>query len=105
MDPPAMKFAFLIHPLSEETKSLMQLDAGGVLRDNWGSDILQFCLDLHAATESYQCEAANNTVHHARLADELSGLVSVTGARAEGRLYEIPMDARGILDDPARAIE
>jgi putrescine aminotransferase len=100
-----MKFAFLIHPLSDETRSLMQLDAGGVLRDNWGSDILQFCLDLHAATESYQREVANNTVHHARLADELSGLVSATGARAEGRLYEIPMDARGILDDPAQAIE
>lgn len=38
-------FAFLIHPLSGETEPLMRLDGGGVLRTNWGSDILQFCLD------------------------------------------------------------
>jgi putrescine aminotransferase len=100
-----MKFAFLIHPLSEETRSLMQLDAGGVLRANWGNDILQFCLDLHASTEAVRSELANSAVPVARLADELSDLVSATGARAEGRLYEIPMDARSILEDPAQAIE
>ena len=37
-----------------------------------------------------------------RVADTFAGLVSSTGARAEGRLYEIPMDARSILNDPDR---
>src|SRR5262249_27499974 len=30
---------------------------------------------------------------------------SAAGARAEGRLYEIPMEARSILADPDRALE
>ncbi len=40
-----------------------------------------------------------------RIADTFEGLVSAAGARAEGRLYKIPMDARGILGDPGRALE
>ncbi len=40
-----------------------------------------------------------------RVADTFAGLVSSTGARAEGRLYEIPMDARSILNDPDPALE
>src|SRR5260370_10217620 len=36
--------------------------------------------------------------------DEMSGLVSKTGARAEGRLYEIPMTGHEILQDPHRAL-
>ncbi len=35
-----------------------------------------------------------------RLADHLTGLVSASGALAEGRLYEIPMDVAAILADP-----
>jgi putrescine aminotransferase len=99
-----MKFAFLIHPLSDETRALMRLDAGGVLRGNWGSNILQFCLDLHSTTEAMRHEAGNDALPEARQVDELTELVSPAGARAEGRLYEIPLDARGILEDPGRAI-
>ncbi len=40
-----------------------------------------------------------------RVADTFDGLVSAAGARAEGRIYEIPMDARSILGDPDRALE
>ncbi len=97
-----MKFGFLIHPLTNETKELMQLDACGMLRDNWGSNILQFCLDLHGATEALKKVAG---VSAARMVDELAGLASPAGARAHGRLYEIPMDARGILESPGQAIE
>ena len=38
-----MKFAFLIHYLSDETRSLMQLDRGGPLRSHWGLNVLEFC--------------------------------------------------------------
>ncbi|MGH7171084.1 MAG: hypothetical protein ACRELG_12465, partial [Gemmataceae bacterium] len=100
-----MKFGFLIHPLTNETKELMRLDAGGVLRDNWGNNILQFCLDLHGATEALKHQAGDDAVSEARMVDELAELVSPAAARADGRLYEIPMDARSILEDPGRAIE
>src|ERR1700683_2523926 len=74
-----MKFAFLIHPLTNETKDLMQLDAGGVLRDNWGYDILQFCLDLHSATEALKQGSTANAVSEARMVDELADLASSAG--------------------------
>src|SRR5580692_8520758 len=99
-----MKFGFLIHPLASETKNLMQLGAGGKLLANWGSNILQFCLELHGATEALQNEAADGVVPEARMVDELASLTSPAGARADGRLYEIPMDARDILADPGQAI-
>jgi acetylornithine/succinyldiaminopimelate/putrescine aminotransferase/predicted amino acid dehydrogenase len=40
-----------------------------------------------------------------RVVDTFAGLVSAAGARAEGRLYEIPMDARSILAEPDQALE
>ncbi len=40
-----------------------------------------------------------------RVVDELEGLVSSCGARAEGRLYEIPMFAAEILENQDRALE
>src|SRR5208283_1589818 len=102
---PLMKFAFLIHPLTNETKEMMRLDAGGMLGDHWGNDILQFCLDLHGATEALKQESAADAVSEVRMADELAKLASPAGARADGRLYEIPMEARSILEDPGQAIE
>jgi hypothetical protein len=42
-----MKFAFLIHPLTNETKELLRLDRSAVLLASWGHNILQFFLDLH----------------------------------------------------------
>src|SRR5262249_28880195 len=100
----SMKFAFLVHPLSNETEDLLQLDGGGVLRGNWGGNIPRFCLDLHAATEARRGAPTNAAPPEARPIDELAGLVSPAGAGTEGRLYEIPMDARDILDDPGRAV-
>ena len=99
-----MKFAFLIHPLCNDTKDLMRLDSSGMLLNNWGDNILHFCLDLHAATEVMQREAGNGVAAESRVVDELAALTSATGARAEGRLYEIPMDARDILEAPSQAI-
>lgn len=40
-----------------------------------------------------------------RVIDRYHALKSSRGAKADGRLYEIPMDAAQILDDPSRAIE
>lgn len=100
-----MKFAFLIHPLTNETRELMQLDKSGVLLTNWGRNILQFCRDLHTASEALRREAAAGADTQARMIDELAKLASAAGAHADGRLYEIPMDARSMLDNPGQAMQ
>ena len=38
-----MKFAFLVHPLSEDSKALVAMNDDGTLSNNWGGDLLQFC--------------------------------------------------------------
>jgi hypothetical protein len=96
-----MKFAFLIHYLSDETRSLMQLDGGGLLRSHWGVNVLEFCSGLHQTMATFRRWEAAGDQSAARLVDEMPGLVSKTGARAEGRLYEIPMTGREILEDPS----
>src|SRR5208282_2179340 len=35
----AMKFAFLIHPITAESDSLLKLDPDGALRRTWGHDL------------------------------------------------------------------
>lgn len=105
-DGPGMRFAFLIHPLSEQTKDLMALDRDGRLRRTWGrADLLEFCSEAHAAFGGHPRPSPDERSGRPRVADTFDGLVSAVGARAEGRLYEIPMDARAILDDPDRALE
>jgi acetylornithine/succinyldiaminopimelate/putrescine aminotransferase/predicted amino acid dehydrogenase len=98
-----MKFAFLVHPLSAESASLMEMDQGGLLRSQWGLNVLEFCSQLHVSMEGL---ASNERTvrEQPRLVDEVRGLVSATGAVSEGRLYEIPMDALQILSDPNRAV-
>jgi acetylornithine/succinyldiaminopimelate/putrescine aminotransferase/predicted amino acid dehydrogenase len=99
-----MKFAFLVHYLSEETRCLMQLDRGGPLRSHWGLNVLEFCSDLHQAMTAFRRGGGPDAASAGRHVDEMAGLVSRTGARADGRLYEIPLTGREILDDPHRAL-
>ncbi|MEA2630884.1 MAG: hypothetical protein QOE66_1103 [Chloroflexota bacterium] len=105
-DGPGMRFAFLIHPISQQTVDLMGLDDRGRLRGSWGrADLLQFCAEAHDAVRLHASPGRIEVAPQARLVDEFAGLVSGAGARAEGRLYEIPMDARSILSEPGRALE
>jgi 3-acetyloctanal aminotransferase len=98
-----MKFAFLVHPLSEETNYLLHFD-NGALQGRWGTDPLGFCRAVHKALKGAGDYFAADRRHEPRVADEMLGLVSRSGAKAEGRLYEIPMDALEILEDPTRAV-
>ncbi len=101
---PGMRFAFLIHPLSQQTTDLMALDRDGRLRQDLGPG--RPARVLHRSP--CRIRARHRPISDGRslaprIADTFDGLVSAAGARAEGRLYEIPMDARSILDDPGRA--
>ncbi|MBI2825386.1 MAG: aminotransferase class III-fold pyridoxal phosphate-dependent enzyme [Planctomycetia bacterium] len=98
-----MKFAFLIHPLSDETNYLLHFDNGSI-QAQWGTDPLGFCRAIHRALSTAEDVLAEDNPDCPRVADELAGLVSRLGAQAEGRLYEIPMQAMEILNDPVRAM-
>jgi putrescine aminotransferase len=105
-DGPGMRFAFMIHPISEHTKDLTELDEEGRLRQTWGgADLSQFCAEAHAAVNRRTRSIRKKRPNVPRVVDTFAGLVSATGAHAEGRLYDIPLDARSILTDPDRALE
>lgn len=99
-----MKFAFIAHPLSEETKTFMQWDRSAGLHRHVGVDLLQLSAAAHNVMANQEV-ASQRGLPHVRIADEMAGLVSWTGATAEGRVYEIPLDAFEILADPVRAME
>ena len=98
-----MKFAFLVHPLTEETQCLSSLQ--------WGSkgwltqDLIAVCLRLHGSMVELERARRLELPKRVRVVDELPGLVSPTGAESEGRLYEIPMDAYAILEEASVAME
>jgi len=100
-----MNFAFLVHPLSEETRQVLNFDSTGSLKNAVGSDLLQFCVELHRSVLRSRSGDAAGKPTSVRVIDELPGLVSLQGAKAEGRLYEIPMDAYEILDNPTLAMD
>ena len=101
-----MRFAFLIHPVSEQTRDLMALDRDGRLRKTWGrADLLQFCAEAHAAFEGRSRPVARRTIEatargrHVRRA-------GLGDRRPGGRTAVRDPDGRaGILEDPGQAIE
>jgi len=99
-----MKFAFLIHPLTDDMSAFLDFDPRGTLMERWGVDAMGVCADLHRSILETQQRHASNGNRGPRVVDELRHLKSAAGATAEGRLYEIPMDAVAILDDPDRAL-
>jgi 3-acetyloctanal aminotransferase len=99
-----MRFAFLVHPVADSTESFIKLDEGGVLRRLWGTDPLRLTGALHQVVQQVMAGADEPQVPQVRVVDELPNLVTPRGATAHGRLYEIPMGAMAILDDPDRAL-
>ncbi len=100
-----MKFAFLVHRLSDDSKWLMDFNSGGNMRKVWGQDLMAFCAHVHGAVSRARRDSEADQAPHVRVMDELNGLVSTRGARVDGRLYEVPMSAAAILEDPERALE
>src|SRR5262245_10261662 len=98
-----MRFAFLVHPISEAATDLFRLDNGGELLKHWGNNFLQFTSHLHRRFRATP-QAVPPLSPEPRLCDRRTDLGSARGASAEGRLYEIPMDAAAILADPNRAL-
>ena len=97
-----MKFAFLVHPLSDESNTLVEMNDGNALASRWsGGNLLEFCNFLH---QTMAGRAGDKPEPRVRVMDHLNGLVSNRGVSCDGRLYEIPMGAVEILEDPVRAM-
>jgi 3-acetyloctanal aminotransferase len=100
-----MRFAFLIHPIASRFEALFKLDDDeGLIRRVWGVDPLRSLVLLHPATQRAMQASQGMPVREVRVVDEMTGLISQSGAAAQGRLYEIPMDAMAILEDPDQAL-
>ncbi len=100
-----MKFAFVVHPLSEESKALMQMDDGGQLLSHWESgNLLEIC-DYVQGTMAEGVAFGRRNETGPIVLDQFARLETKRGASAEGRVYEIPCTPKKILEDPATAIE
>lgn len=99
-----MKFAFLVHPLTDQMRQLVELNRKGEFKESWGKDLVRFLDHLATAVDGLDVRIANKSTDHPHLFDELADLRSDIGASAEGRIYEIPMLAHEILEQPQRAI-
>ena len=100
-----MKFAFVVHPLSEESKALMQMDDGGQLLSHWESgNLLEIC-DYVQGTMAEGVAFGRRNEMGPIVLDQFARLETKLGASAEGRVYEIPCTPKKILEDPATAIE
>jgi hypothetical protein len=75
-----MRFAFMIHPISEQTKNLIDLDKEGRLRRTWGrADLRQFCAAAHAAMKDRPGPMGDGQPKGPRIVDTFAGLVWSTG--------------------------
>jgi 3-acetyloctanal aminotransferase len=99
-----MKFAFLVHPLGNETDRVLAYLREVDLPKSFGWDMASFIHDMHVAMMQASHEEFL-LAKQVRVMDELPGLVSRLGSRTDGRIYEIPMDTFAILDEPDQALE
>jgi putrescine aminotransferase len=80
------------------------MNDGNALANRWGDgNLLEFCNFLHQTMAGHQA-SGTRPEPRVRVLDHLSGLASQRGVSCDGRLYEIPMGAVEILDDPVRAM-
>jgi hypothetical protein len=81
-DGPGTRFAFLIHPLSEQTRELMALDEDGRLRNTWGrADLFRCCAEAHAAFAARPRPMRDGPRQGPRVVDTIAGLAEHVAER------------------------
>ena len=99
------KFAFLIHPLSKHSLSLLNLDQGASMLNGWNTgsffDLIrqthhafkpQNTMNSHTINPSQTVRVVDAVHYHSK------------HSSAIGRLYEIPMSALEVLNNPDQAL-
>lgn len=102
-----MKFAFLIHPLSEATDDALEFDPDGHMRSVWGAQPLRAVRMLQQVMQQHRVRAkrpASELVNPPRMAVDLGELRFPNGASAMGCLWQVPMRPHEFLEDPDRAV-
>lgn len=100
-----MKFAFLVHPLTDDTSELVGLNKTGRFTETWGKDLFTFLESLHVGIHGVKEFRDKVPKDRPWVVDYLPNIQSQkTGNQAEGRIYEIPMLPHDILLDSTRAL-
>ena len=100
-----MKFAFLVHPLNPESKGFAGPEEHKHLLSAWGSDPLLLSSLLRNAIQTGGDHYVEDGPPRFRVVDQFTDIVSTHGNPVEGRIYQIPMGAREILEEQDRALE
>lgn len=100
-----MKFAFLVHPLNPESTGFVGPEEHNHLLSAWGSDPLLLSSLLRNAIEVGGDSYVPDKAPTFKVVDQFLDIVGTNGNPVEGRIYQIPMDARSILEEQDRALE
>ena len=100
-----MKFAFLVHPLTDDTSELVGLNKTGRFTETWGKDLFTFLESLHTGIHGVKEFREQVPKDRPWVVDYLPQIKSLLGTEAEGRIYEIPMLPHEILLDSTRALK
>ena len=101
-----MDFAFVVHPLSEQSNDLLNWRNPGIVKSLWSSDFFLFSDSLHEGMKQEALEEDDNCcLGGCRFIDHFSHLRSPAGGFADGKLVEIPMGPIEILENPTKAVD
>lgn len=98
----AMDFAFVVHPLSEQSSDLLNWRNQGIVQSLWSSDVNLFTKSVH---EGMRQEPQRESSSSCRFIDFFQNLHSPAGGFARGQLVEIPIGPIHILENPTEAVE
>lgn len=100
-----VRFAFLVHPLSRQSLSLLELDPDASMLDDWSrGSLFNLIRHTHQAVRRRQISSSSPSQIHSdiKVIDTIE--YKSSSVSAIGRLYEIPMSAVEILNEPDRAL-
>lgn len=98
-----MDFAFVVHPLSEQSSNLLNWRNQGIVQSLWSSDLNLF---TRSVQQGLRQETEDNiSTDSCRFVDQFHDLRSKAGGFARGQLVEIPMGPIEILENPTEAVD
>ncbi|MGB6045568.1 MAG: aminotransferase class III-fold pyridoxal phosphate-dependent enzyme, partial [Pirellulales bacterium] len=98
------KFAFVVHPLSRDMRAFIELESQSDMRALLSQgNVMELCRQVQN-TLALGSAAGKQMADRVTILDDIGTLRSARGKTTEGRLYEIPLDAYQILENPHEAL-
>jgi len=98
-----MDFAFVVHPLSEQSSDLLNWRNQGIVQSLWSNDVNLFTKSVHQGMRQEPARTSEDS--SCRFIDYFNNCHSPAGGFTRGQLVEIPMGPMEILDNPTEAVE